>query len=156
MQLPASLKAVGVSAFALVTVFSTPASAETIYTENAHNPGGKVPCIDYSFVAVDASDLPTQTGDQVRMQACFERGGDKFWIRDTSADGYHPALYGYFRGGPDRKFWCHNYKGAGSGWKVCTGFHDKIPENKNITLIPQLFDGDKWITSGWVREVSTG
>src|SRR5689334_2746681 len=56
----------------------------------------------------------------VGVKACFEAGGDKFWVKDTLADGESAGIYweNYVEGQFYRKGECINSLSAGT-WGVC-------------------------------------
>ncbi|WP_367040855.1 hypothetical protein [Streptomyces sp. Je 1-332] len=64
--------------------------------------------------------------------ACFEKSGDKFWVKDTGKDGWFPRVYWTYKG--SELVWegsCSDHLGSDAGWTSCS-FADEIAENKTI------------------------
>ncbi len=79
--------------------------------------------------------------------ACFRPYGDKFYVRDTLADGHHIEVRGTVNRTGDN-FRCHEHGGSAAGWQVCDGFHDEIPENSTIYREIGLWEGGTLLGTG--------
>lgn len=78
--------------------------------------------------------------------ACFERYGDKFWVKDNLADGHHVATAAEVNG--TDYFVCHDYSGKVAGWTVCDGFSSQIPEHVRMIWNVSVMEGDTELAHG--------
>ncbi|MGW7273335.1 hypothetical protein ACWGH5_22740 [Streptomyces sp. NPDC054864] len=81
--------------------------------------------------------------------ACFEKSGDKFWVKDTKADGHYSAMLGSW--GPifQGDMICRNKSGSDVGWMYCD-FSSEIPEHSKVWFRADTMEGDGIVSSGGV------
>mgnify|MGYP001387872601 CR=1 FL=1 len=85
--------------------------------------------------------LSCADGRAIGVLVCFEPYGDKFWIKDTLADGHHVAVS--FATGRGEIGSCHNYHGKAAGWTLCDQFAKHISEHETINFIGLTMEGSK-------------
>ncbi|MEV6754337.1 hypothetical protein [Streptomyces sp. NPDC051214] len=93
------------------------------------------------------SGVPCSVGKGVT--ACFEKQGDKMWVRDNQEDGHH-AVGGFGFANGDSDVWdyeCHDYKGKAGGWTYCS-WASTIPESSTITFRGMEFNGSTPLFNG--------
>jgi hypothetical protein len=122
---------------------ATPASGKNpiIYKEKAHKssaPPARVKACNY----VAAGRTPPTT----RAVMCFDPKGDKLYLKDVKADGYHPEIRGQLFAGNRAGVHCYSYVPASGGWAVCDGMAKKIPENKPLFLKLYIYNKGKVIS----------
>lgn len=101
---------------------------------------------------VDAAPAALTCVSTTGAEACFEPLGDKFYVKDTSVDSHHAAMYGVVNGVGYR---CHNYLGGGK-WAVCDGWYDSIPEHATIAFRAERMEGSTILNhSGWAYASTT-
>lgn len=64
--------------------------------------------------------------------ACYEKYGDKFWVKDTAKDGWFPRVAWTYKG--SELVWkgsCSDHLGKDAGWTYCS-FADEIAEGRTI------------------------
>ncbi|OQO95068.1 hypothetical protein B1813_03160 [Saccharomonospora piscinae] len=126
-----------VTAAALAFVFSGSAVAAT-YTERATQTSG-TPSLEYcNEVRTQEAPIGTQMG-----LACFQPYGDRFWVKDMRADGYHIEMRAIDSDG--KSYRCYEYGTSSAGWQICDSFHDNIGENKRLFWTVGAYDRDKLI-----------
>jgi hypothetical protein len=135
--------------------FAGPASAQTIYTAYAHQTsvdpvnGGTI-----SFPGA-LNCAPVTYKGYVRGDACFRPYGDKFYVRDTDADGYRVEMRGLGNWSGTPGFMCVDNSGKAAGWTVCDGWSGVIPENWELVLWATVWDGNTELSAAQWGPVST-
>ncbi|WP_159047018.1 hypothetical protein [Streptomyces pactum] len=130
------------AAFALVAFLGGSASAATLHSEQA-SATSTSPTLDANCNEVTGYENPRATAGL----ACFRPYGDKFYVRDTLADGHHIEVRGTVNRTGDN-FRCYEHGGSSAGWQVCDGFHDEIPENSTIYWEIGLWEGGTLLGTG--------
>jgi len=153
-----SIRAASIAAAVAILVgsFATPASAQTIYTAYAHktstDPTGGSPI---SFPGA-MNCAPVVYKSQVRGDACFRATGDKFYVRDTDADGYRVEMRGLGNWSGTPGFLCDDNLGKAAGWTVCDGWASTIPENWELVLWVTVWNGNTELAAEQWGPTSTG
>lgn len=122
-----------------------PAVAQTIYTERGTASalsGSNLHC-----VSVMNPDRHRWAG-----RACFRPYGDRFFIKDTLADGHHVEVRAQVNVTNDGL----RCLPGGGGWRVCNSFARVVPENARIAWTIQLREGSRVITSSALRISDAG
>lgn len=130
------------TAFTLAIFLGTSASAATLYTERA-SATGTSPTLDANCNEVNGYENSRATAGL----ACFRPLGDKFYVRDTLADGHHIEVRGTVNRTGD-KFRCYELSGSSAGWQVCDSFADEIPEHSTIYWEIGLWEGSTLLRTG--------
>ncbi|GAA0489961.1 hypothetical protein [Streptomyces olivaceiscleroticus] len=75
----------------------------------------------------------SQGGTKTHGKACFQPKGDKFWVKDTAADGLNITMRAMPSGNP-QTFWdCRDYEGKAAGWTACNfDLKEGQPINFNV------------------------
>lgn len=108
------------SALMAVVVGSGTASAATVvYTRQAVNVTDAPPA--------GAVCAPASAGGNV----CFEKQGDKIWVKDTKKDGNYvrASWMGFWEINKEHR--CHDHHGSDAGWTVC---NYNMPENDDLAF----------------------
>jgi hypothetical protein len=135
---------------------ASPASAQTIYTAYAHetstDPTGGSPI---SFAGA-MNCAPVVYKGLVRGDACFRATGDKFYVRDTDADGYRVEMRGLGNWSGTPGFLCDDNSGKAAGWTVCDGWASTIPEGRELVLWATVWNGNTELAAEQWGPSSTG
>lgn len=129
---------VAMLAITLVVLSSTSAFAATNRYEKASNasePSGTKHCW-----------APLKYKGTFRASACFKPKGDKFYLADTSKDGYHVEIRAVDTVS-DNSYRCVLYGAGQDGWHVCNSFSKYIPEDSAITGYLAIYNGSTKIAS---------
>jgi hypothetical protein len=150
------IASIAVAVAALFFGFGSPAMAQTIYTAYAHetstDPTGGQPI---SFPGAN-NCAPVIYKSVVRGDACFRATGDKFYVRDTDADGYRIEMRGLGNWSGTPGFLCDDNKGKAAGWTVCDGWASVIPEGWRLELFVTVWNGTTELAAEQWGPSSTG
>jgi len=124
MSRKTSLFLVALAALGMNVLTTTPATASSVYSKTA-TLTSSVPPFESWCVTIRRS------GEAIG-RACFEHYGDKFWIKDTKADGAGIYMWGELSPAGDT-FKCYNNGGADAGWQRC-GFASEMKEDQVIVF----------------------
>lgn len=122
-----------IAAGMLATINAGAASAKTVYQERAHATSYKAKwgCVFTRYTALRSG------------VACFEPYGDRIYIRDLFADGYHLEFRGEVNQSGNPGIRCYTYASAADGWQVCDGLASRIAEHRTIAGQLMLYNGSR-------------
>ncbi|WP_444474877.1 hypothetical protein [Streptomyces inhibens] len=80
-------------------------------------------------------------GVKTRGEVCFEPNGDKFWVKDTMADGMTIDMRALYGGNTQTVFECRDSLGSAAGWTVCE-FSREMREGRQINFIAIAWKGN--------------
>ncbi|MFG3259935.1 hypothetical protein [Streptomyces sp. NPDC048172] len=80
-------------------------------------------------------------------KVCFERRGDRFWVKDMRSDGKYIVMRAMYTGNPQTLFDCRDFKGKRAGWTRC-GFANLVKENRRISFSAVVYKGRERVAEG--------
>ena len=109
----------------------------TAYIKNARNITGTPPRGTDKAVCSWVHDNRART----LGKACFEKHGDRFWVKDMRADGKPVYMRAIYLQNWQTMFDCRNFKGKAAGWTRCE-FSRQMKENRKIQFTPLVYKGN--------------